>query len=297
MSMFNFGNANNQAAPSAPAVAPSGGFTGAPAQPVGGGGLFAGVAGAKRFGTGKEFMAPGTVWCVIDRAYKGQNQRKEINVNLDLTVIAVLDPAISEILPPETPLRVGKKVNWTKPMSFDPTKQGYFLSDMSNLALTLFGIDLATATPQQAEETLGNIFDKGFAERYVVEIKSYPKITRGTNARRVYQTFVRRVPWQEVAMLLDAQEQQQFFGGQLGQMCQWEATPKEQKGMGLVVSGWQPNAVGPGSAKQPAAIAAANWSPGAAAVAQQVQHAAQGQQTQAQGQPPQFSQPAWNAGR
>lgn len=268
---------------SAPVAAP---YQGAPSQPIGnpagvqgrgfggapnGGGrsLFAGKQFQPRNMGGKVFLSCGTYWAVIRQAYRHRHgQTGALSNFMDLTVIRILDAGIGQHIGQERPMSIGQDFNHCI-----SEKALYGSRDINKIAYAMLGVDA-----QSAEELVGYeaaIYDQKMIDTHIAEVRGYVYVTK-TGKRMIFTDFVRRVPWQEAAKVLDAAEQQRFFGGTLDQLAQKEAAPAAQGGLGVVVAGWQPGITGPGAGKEPAALAAqqyqpSSFSPGGFAAAAPVQ--------------------------
>lgn len=242
---------NRQPAPQSAPVqqAPIGGaIAGRGAAP---GGIF-NLSGAKKFGNSNPFMSAGTYWCLVNKCYQGANRQNVGNANVDMTVLNVLDPDFSgngAMIPPLRPNKVGEAVKWTISQSSD-----YFGGKLIAFIEVVSGQNLEGVDPNVQAQVSGDIFGPSNAsENTVIEVKSTVVSTKGQRGPIkdiVVQNFTRRVPWQEVQMLLSKEEQARFFGGRLDQMSQ-----SEQQA-GLIVPGWTPGCFGTGAGNTEAAKAA-----------------------------------------
>ena len=250
--MFGTPNRQSAAAPQAAPqqIAPIGGaIAGRGAAP---GGIF-NLQGARKFGNSNPFMSAGTYWCLVNKCYQGANRQNVGNANVDMTVVNVLDPDFSgnqAMVPPLRPNKVGEQVKWTISQSSD-----YFGGKLIAFIEVVSGQNLEGVDAQTQAQVSGSIFGQdNAAENTVIEVKSTVVSTKGQRGPIkdiVVQNFVRRVPWQEVQMLLSKEEQARFFGGRL------DAMSASEQQAGLIVPGWQPGCFGTGAGNTAAAQQAA----------------------------------------
>lgn len=297
-----FGTQNRQPGAPVPQAAPQqpapigGAIAGRGAAP---GGIF-NLQGAKKFSNSNPFMSAGDYWCVINKCYQGANRQSVGNANVDMTVLHVIDPDFAgnqAMVPPLRPNKVGEHVKWTISQKSD-----YFGGKLLAFIECVSGQNLEGADAQTQAQASSSIFGQDNAAEYtVIHVRSTVISTKGQQGpikNIVVQDFVRRVPWQEVQMLLSKEEQARFFNSNL------DAMSASEQQAGLIVPGWQPGCFGPGAGNsvgaQQAAVGVAAMAgayagqaaPQAAAPVQHQQAAAPVTQAPPASTAPTF-QPAW----
>lgn len=223
--------------------------------PIGGSipnaGVWGALGGVKAGMKTGQYMRRGTYWCVV-RAVKGDqtNRQKQQNFVVEMEVIHVVDAAVGIQKLGEAPHRIGESVTWLASMK----QADSFLQKVSGFVLVATGVNLEGKTEQECVALMNQIGGSAL-EFTVLEVVSRPHITqRGLDI--TVQDFKRRVPWQEVQMVLNRDEDRRFFHGTLPKLAAAEASYPEN-----TLQGWSASVEGPGAVRSEQAVLAANYRP------------------------------------